>query len=121
MAEKKENTEKKSVKTNRFVELISANGSDVLKRRAGSLATSAEIAQQTIVNDLKNKVASLELKLNDLTDLAPESNDSLRPGSKGWDPTTWATEVQNVKQQLYQVKIQLTLAEETYNEFFKVD
>ena len=120
MAEKKENTEKKSVKTNRFVELISANGSDVLKRRAGSLATSAEIAQQTIVNDLKNKVASLELKLSDLTDLAPESNDSLRPGSKGWDPITWATEVQNVKQQLYQVKIQLTLAEETYNEFFKV-
>ena len=118
MAEKKENTEKK---TNKFVQLISSNGGEVLKRRAGSLATSAEIAQQTIVNDLKNKVASLELKLSDLTDLAPDSTDSLRPGSKGWDPTTWATEVQNVKQQLYQVKIQLTLAEETYNEFFKAD
>jgi lambda repressor-like predicted transcriptional regulator len=115
MAEKKETVEKK---TNKFVEMISANGNDVLKRRAGSLATSAEIAQQTIVNQLKNKIASEELILADLMDLAPESSESLRPGSKGWDPNKWAEQIQTTKQNLYQLKIQLRLAEETYKEYF---
>jgi len=118
MAEKKETTEKK---VNKFVQLISSNGSEVLKRRAASLATSAEIAQQTIVNQLKNKIASEELALTDLTDLAPETSDSLRPGSSNWKPNEWAEKIQTHKQNLYQLKIQLKLAEETYNEFFKVD
>lgn len=115
MEEKKETTEKK---VNKFVEMITANGNDVLKRRAGSLATSAEIAQQTIVNQLKNKIASEELALADLTDLAPETSDSLRPGSSNWKPNEWAEKIQNHKQNLYQLKIQLQLAEETYKEYF---
>jgi hypothetical protein len=108
-------------KVNKFVEMISANGSDVLKRRATAIGTSAQIAQETIVNDLKNKISNLELKLIDLTDLAPETSDSLRPGSKSFDPNRWVTEVQNTKQDLYQLKIQLKLAEETYNEYFVVE
>lgn len=117
MAEKKETTEKK---VNKFVEMISANGGDVLKRRAVAIGTSAQIAQETIVNDLKNRISNLELKLIDLTDLAPETTDSLRPGSKTFDPNRWVTEVQNTKQDLYQLKIQLKLAEETFNEYFVV-
>lgn len=115
-------SEKNDVKKmNKFVEMISANGGDVLKRRATAIGTGAQIAQETIVNDLKNRISNLELKLIDLTDLAPETSDSLRPGSKSFDPNRWATEVQNTKQDLYQLKIQLKLAEETYNEYFVVE
>ena len=117
MAEKKETTEKK---VNKFVEMISANGGDVLKRRAVAIGTSAQIAQETVVNDLKNKISTLELKLIDLNYLAPETTDSLRPVSKAFDPNRWVTEVQNTKQDLYQLKIQLKLAEETFNEYFVV-
>ena len=51
----------KEVKLNKFTQTISDNGDSVLKRRAGNLATTAEIAQQTLINDLKNKKATLEL------------------------------------------------------------
>lgn len=110
----------KEVKVNKFTQLISDNGDSVLKRRAGNLATTAEIAQQTLINDLKNKKATLELQLANLTDLAPNNKLDLTPSSESWDPNKWVTEVQNTKQQLYNLDIQLQLAEATYNEFFKV-
>lgn len=110
----------KEVKVNKFTQLISDNGDSVLKRRAGNLATTAEIAQQTLINDLKNKKATLELQLANLTDLAPNNKLDLTPSSESWDPNKWVTEVQNTKQQLYNLGIQLQLAEATYNEFFKI-
>jgi hypothetical protein len=110
----------KEVKVNKFTQLVSDNGDSVLKRRAGNLATTAEIAQQTLINDLKNKKATLELQLATLTDLAPNNKLDLTPSSESWDPNKWVTEVQNTKQQLYNLGIQLQLAEATYNEFFKV-
>ena len=110
----------KQGKFNKFTRLISDNGDNVLKRRAGNLATTAEIAQQTLINDLKNKKANLELQLANLTDLAPNNKLDLTPSSENWDPNKWVAEVQNIKQQLYNLGIQLQLDEATYDEFFKV-
>ena len=72
----------KQGKINKFTQLISDNGDSVLKRRAGNLATTAEIAQQTLINDLKNKKATLELQLANLTDLAPNNKLDLTPSSE---------------------------------------
>lgn len=113
-------SESKQIKLNKFTQTISDNGDNVLKRRAGNLATTAEIAQQTLINDLKNKKATLELQLANLTDLAPNNKLDLTPSSENWDPNKWVTEVQNIKQQLYNLGIQLQLAQATYDEFFKV-
>ena len=113
-------SESKQIKLNKFTQTISDNGDSVLKRRAGNLATTAEIAQQTLINDLKNKKATLELQLANLTDLAPNNKLDLTPSSETWDPNKWVTEVQNIKQQLYNLGIQLQLAQATYDEFFKV-
>ena len=113
-------SESKQIKLNKFTQTISDNGDNVLKRRAGNLATTAEIAQQTLINDLKNKKANLELQLATLTDLAPNNKLDLTPSSENWDPNKWVTEVQNIKQQLYNLGIQLQLAQATYDEFFKV-
>lgn len=103
---------------NKFTELISNNTSSTLTRRASSIATAAEIAQQNIVNQLKQKKSEVELQIINLTDLAPESSDSLRPGDKDWDAKEWALQLQEAKQTLYNINIQLKLAEETYNEYF---
>lgn len=113
-------SESKQIKLNKFTQTISDNGDSVLKRRASNLATTAEIAQQTLINDLKNKKATLELQLANLTDLAPNNKLDLTPSSEKWDPNKWVTEVQNIKQQLYNLGIQLQLAQATYDEFFKV-
>lgn len=106
---------------NKFTRLISDNNSSTLTRRAGSIAMAAQIAQQNIVNQLKQRKCELELKIANLTDLAPESTDSLRPGDKDWDAKKWAIELQETKQELYDLNIQITIAEETYKEYFEDD
>ena len=103
---------------NKFQKLMADNSSATLQRRAGSIATQAEIAQQTIVNQLKSKVTELELKVENLTDFAPSTTDSLRPGNEGWDPSNWAVELQRTKWGLHLASEQLKIAQNTYNEYF---
>lgn len=102
----------------KFLELISDNSNATLKRRANSIAQNAQIAQQNIVNSLKQQKSALELKIADLTDFAPDTTDSLRPGNKDWDAENWAQELQKANEQLWQVNISLEIAEKTYNEYF---
>lgn len=103
----------------KFQKLISSNNNEALIRRAESITTGAEIAQQNLVNSLKQKKIEIELKIANLTDLAPEDTTSLRPGSKDWDAQKWVSDLQSAKQDLYMLEIQLKLAEETYDEYFK--
>ena len=102
----------------KFQELISDNTNASLQRRATQVATSAEIAQQNLVNALRQEKTNVELKIAALTDLAPDSTESLRPGSKDWDAVEWVKSLQNAKQELYQIEIQLKLAKETFDEYF---
>jgi hypothetical protein len=102
----------------KFQEIISDNTNASLKRRAAQISTSAEIAQQNLVNALKQEKTNIELKIAGLTDLAPDTTDSLRPGSKDWDAVKWVKDLQTAKQELYQIDIQLKLAQETFDEYF---
>ena len=105
--------------SNKFIKLISDNGNSTLIRRAETISTAAEVAQLNIVNQLKQEKSRLEMQIINLTDFAPETTDSLRPGDKNWDAAKWAKELQETKEQLYDINIQLKIAEDTYNEFFK--
>lgn len=96
---------------NKFTKLIGDNSSKTLQRRA-------EIAQQNVVNTLKQVKCELEMKIARLTDFAPETSDSLRPGDKDWDAANWANDLQKAKQDLYFTNIQLKIAEDTYKEYF---
>lgn len=101
---------------NKFEEMLGAN--EALKKRTSALSQTAEIAQKNIVNNLKAKKAKLELEIFNLTDLAPDSKDSLRPGSKNWDAEEWAETLQKKKVDLYNVGVSLDIAEKTLKEFF---
>lgn len=102
---------------NKFLQSIST-GDKILLKRAESLATAASIEQQQLINFLKNEKVRLELKEADLTDLSPETTDSLRPGCKCWDAKVWVKELQQTREQLYHLNIQLEIAEKTNKEFF---
>lgn len=104
---------------NKFTSLISNTGNDTLKRRAENIAATAEIAQQNLVNKLKQRKAEISLHIENLTDLAPENTESLRPGNKDWNPETWVTELQKAKEDKYTIEIQLKLAQETFDEYFR--
>ena len=72
---------------NKFKKLLSQGSDGIYERRVDALATQAEIAQQAIVNKLKQEKSKLEIELINLTDLSPETSDSLRPGDIRLSPS----------------------------------
>ena len=103
---------------NRFIKNISNTGNSTLIRRASAISQASQIAYQNIVNSLKAQKSQLELKKADLIDLAPDSTDSLRPGTKDFDAQKWAEEIQSVSEELWQIEQSLEIAEENYNYLF---
>ena len=106
---------------NKFLKMMSQNDSRALQARASQINTTGEIAQKSIIQELKNKKAKLEIAIQDLTDFAPDTTQSLRPGCKNWDPDKWARDLHSLKVERYGVNVGLEIAEDTYDEFFKSD
>ena len=105
----------------KFLQMMSQNDSKALVARASQINTQAKIAQETIVQKLKNDIAEVEIEIQNLTDFAPDTTQSLRPGVKGWNPTTWAANLQDAKTRLYELGVELKIAQSTYDEFFGGD
>lgn len=103
---------------NKFLKMMSQNDSRALQARAGQINTTGEIAQKSLIQALENKKAKLEIAIQDLTDFAPDTTQSLRPGCKNWDPEKWAKDLHNLKVELYGIELELKIAEDTYDEFF---
>ena len=102
----------------KFLQMMSQNDSKALVARASQINVQAKIAQQAIVQNLKNEIANVEIEIQNLTDFAPDTTQSLRPGVKGWQPTKWASDLQEAKPRLYELNIELKIAEATEKEFF---
>jgi hypothetical protein len=97
------------------------NGSECSKGfgRSGSQnKTQGKVGQGNYGQKLKNDIAEVEIEIQNLTDFAPDTTQSLRPGVKGWNPTTWAANLQDAKTRLYELNIELKIAEATLKEFF---
>ena len=105
----------------KFLQMMSQNDSKALVARAGQINVQAKIAQQNIVQKLKNDIAEVEIEIQNLTDFAPDTTQSLRPGVKGWNPAKWASELQEAKTRLYELNVELKIAENTFKEFFGDD
>lgn len=104
---------------NKFEKLISANGDSTLKRRASIISNESKMAQEDIVATIKRAINQEELKLMSLTDFAPTQTTSLQPGNFAQGGASeWARELQECKENLYNLKIKLKLAQETYEEYF---
>lgn len=104
---------------NKFEKLISTNSDVTLQRRAGILSNESKMAQEDIIATIKRAINQEELTLMSLTDFAPTQTTSLQPGNFAQGGASeWARELQECKEKLYNLKIKLKLAEETYNEYF---
>lgn len=104
---------------NKFEKLISANSNSTLKRRAGIISNESKMAQEDIIATIKRAINQEELTLMSLTDFAPTHTTSLQPGNFAQGgASNWAQELQKCKENLYNLKIKLKLAQETYEEYF---
>jgi hypothetical protein len=103
---------------NKFIKELTLSGVDLKGKRASILSSQVTSAQTSLINDLKGKRDQLELKLEDLTDLAPKSTTSLKVGHKEFNATQWVREVHDTKVALEEAELELSIAEETFEEWF---
>ena len=95
--------------------------SDALNRRASQLEESAKLAQESLINQLKNEKAQLNLQIAAHMDLAPDSTTSTKPGTDNWNAASWVQTLQKYKEKIYSIDLALKIAEETYNDLFEVN
>jgi uncharacterized protein YdcH (DUF465 family) len=105
---------------NKFVQTLSASDASIKESRARILSEQTEIEASTMVQNLKKEKLQLQSKINQMTDLAPETTDSLRPGTKGFDASKWIKDLHTFKMQLKLKQIELDEAESIYNEWFGI-
>jgi hypothetical protein len=97
--------------------MLSASNEGIKAERARILGNQASISAGRLVTDLQDQVLVLENKVYEMTDFAPESADSLRPGA-GFNAATWIKDLHKTRLDLRLKRIELDEAEQIYNEWF---
>lgn len=106
----------------KFVKNIVA-GSATLANRAGQMGKQAEVASKALILKIQGEIERLEMEKVQLTDFAPDTTDSLRPSVKGgaWDAQKWVSSIHKIDVQLYNLKLELKLAQEAHDTWFGDD
>lgn len=107
------------MKTNKFIKGISANGNETLNNRAIIIGRQAKLAQEDLVRNLQTRKTDLELKVDKMTDLSPDSTVSTKPAGRAVDdPKGWVSELHEAKKQIKLLDIEIKIAEDTMKEWF---
>lgn len=105
-------------KAGKFATQLAASDKNIKEARAGLLAKQAKRAAENKVRDLEDEVDSLETKILNLTDLAPDTTYSLRPGGKDFDAEGWVNKLHEAMLEIELKKIELAQAEAILGEWF---
>lgn len=111
MAEKKETMGK-------FASMIAASDKNIKEARAQIVAKAGKRAAENLVRNLEDEVDALETTILNLTDLAPDTTYSLRPGGKEFDAEGWVNKLHEAKLNIELKKIELAQAESILTEWF---
>lgn len=104
---------------NKFESNLVLSDGSIKKNRARIIGSQAKSAQEKLIAALKDRKDNLDLELDNLQDLSPNSTTSLVVADgKNFDPNRWVAEVQRVKIQLITTKVELDTAQATYKEWF---
>lgn len=106
-------------KTNKFTKNLTLSYKDIRGKRAEFISDDAQNAQEELIRDLQTKKRAFEKKLLNLEDLSPDSEMSLHPTKGSFDGKQWVKEIQDTKVNLQLLEVQLTIANATYDEYFK--
>lgn len=103
---------------NKFISTIAGTADGIKLKRAENTANAAKLAQESLINDLRKEVQSVEAQLTSVLDIGPETSDSLRPVDKHFNAAQWVLEVQTIKVAQKRAAEKLEIAVGTYNEWF---
>jgi len=105
-------------KSTKFARNLSASNKDIRGQRADMLSEEVALEVEGFVGDLKRERVSLKNKIVRLTDLAPDSKDSLRAGSKDFNAKAWVAELHQAKMDLKLKEIELEVGNSIEKEWF---
>lgn len=103
---------------NKFIQNLTKGNAAIKEARANIIGEDALDAQTQILDNLKREKRELDRKLLELTDMYPDSELSLRVVKKDFNAKELFKDIQETKVDLLAKKVELTLAEETYKEWF---
>lgn len=103
---------------NKFVQAIAGTAEGIKLQRANNVALAAKLAQEALINDLRQMVQGISARLTQHLDIGPDSGDSLRPVDKNFNAEVWVATVQEFKVTLKGANERLEIAEATYAEWF---
>jgi hypothetical protein len=104
--------------SNKFTQTLSASNEAIIRNRATILAETAQSEAESLVHTLKKDKNKLELSILQLTDLAPETSFSLRPGNAEFDGAKWVKQLHEARMDLKLKKIELEEAQSILDEWF---
>jgi hypothetical protein len=107
-----------NVEVSKFERTIDASDKTIKGQRASILAKSSRRAAENKVRSLEDKVDTLESTILNLTDLAPDTTYSLRPGGKDFDAEGWFEKLYTAELELELANIQLAVASRLLKEWF---
>lgn len=108
----------KEAKVGKFATTIASSDKTIKEARAAIIAKTGKRAAENKVRSIEDEVDTLETTILNLTDLAPDTTFSLRPGGKDFDAEGWVNKLHDATLDLELKKIELKVAEEILNEWF---
>ena len=103
---------------NKFVRILSQSHSKIRETRAKIIAEEAAFAQEDIVRNLEKEKREINSKLDSLTDMNPDSRLSLQVVKADFNAESILTEIQQLKIDLVNKKVELKIAKDTQDEWF---
>jgi len=108
----------KNTKGNKFIQTLSASDASIKETRASILSQTASIEANTLVQNLTREKLALESKIARLTDLAPDTTYSLKPGGDDFNAAKWVKDLHSTRMELKLKQIELNEAEAIVAEWF---
>lgn len=109
---------KNAAKAPKFQVILASSGQDVLDRRSQLTFKATEKAMNSHLQQLNDKRDDLEIQILNLTDVSVETRDSLRPGSRDFNPSQWVKNLVSLKMEVALLDEEIAIVEETRTEFF---
>lgn len=103
---------------NKFQSVLKQSSKDIKANRARIASENAKDAAEEMVRKLRKDLRNYESQLDNLTDLNRDSELSLKVIRDDFNAGNWMSTIQNVKVAIANKKIELAIAEETFEEWF---
>jgi hypothetical protein len=102
----------------KFKSTLTASDSKIKATRAANVELVVKMEVEDLVRKLTKEKLALSSKIDNLTDLGPDTSTSLRPTSKDFNAAKWVSELHEATLDLDLKDIELLAAKEILKEWF---